>query len=88
MCNLLEEGNIVLDDNGLPVAFNTTIHNPLDLRPENRQNLPDNFIVPLATINPGNNGMNNKAKGADIIFQEEYRVWRNIYAMFRKNKKV
>lgn len=31
---LIEEGSLVLDDNGLPVAFNTSIHNPLDLRPE------------------------------------------------------
>jgi hypothetical protein len=36
MTALLEEGNLVLDDNGLPVAFNTTVHNPLDLRPESR----------------------------------------------------
>ena len=68
MCAFLEEGNLVLDDNGLPVAFNTTVHNPLDLRPEMRQNLPDKFIVPLTTANPEYNGMNNKAKGGDIIF--------------------
>ena len=32
--------------------------------------------------------MNNKAKGADIIFQEEYRIFRNINAMWKKNRKV
>ena len=31
--------------------------------------------------------MNNKAKGNDIIFQEEYRIFRNIFAMWRKNRK-
>lgn len=36
MCAFLEEGNLVLDENGLPVAFNTSVHNPLDLRPEMR----------------------------------------------------
>lgn len=67
-CALLEEGNLVLDDNGLPVAFNTTVHNPLDLRPEMRQNLAETYIIPLTTNNPEYNGMNNKAKGMDIIF--------------------
>lgn len=66
MCGLLEEGNLVLDDNGLPVAFNTSVHNPLDLT--NRQNLPEKFIIPLVKANPEYDGMNNKAKGADIIF--------------------
>ena len=31
--------------------------------------------------------MGNKAKGPDIIFQEEYRVFRNLFGMYRKNKK-
>lgn len=35
MAGLFEEGNLVLDANGLPVAFNTSIHNPLDQK--NRQ---------------------------------------------------
>ena len=87
MCALLEEGNLVLDDNGLPVLFNTSVHNPLELRPEYRQNLAENFIIPLTTANPEYNGMNNKAKGKDIIFQEEYRIWRNLRAMWKKNKK-
>lgn len=58
---------MVLDDNGLPVAFNTTVHNPLDNRAEMRLNIPETFIIPLTTQNPEYNGMNNKSKGADII---------------------
>ena len=68
MVAFLEDGNLILDDNGLPLAFNTTVHNPLDLNPANKQDLPENFIVPLNTPNPEYVGMNNKAKKADIIF--------------------
>ena len=30
--SMLEEGSLVLDDTGQPVLFNTSIHNPLDLK--------------------------------------------------------
>ncbi|CAD8204694.1 unnamed protein product [Paramecium pentaurelia] len=86
MAGLFEEGNLVLDANGLPVAFNTSIHNPLDQK--NRQVLQnEQYIIPLHKPNVEYDGMNNKASGQDIVFQEEYRVFRNLYAMTKKNKK-
>jgi hypothetical protein len=67
MCALIEKGSLVLDDDGCPAAFNTTVQNPMDPLTEAQKNLPENIITQLTTANPSN-GMSNKARGGDIIF--------------------
>lgn len=73
-CGLLEDGIIVIDENGQNCAFNTTVHNPLD------------FTKKEVSALSAKSGMSNKAQGQDIIFKEEHRFLRDPNKMLTMSK--
>jgi hypothetical protein len=73
-CGLLEDGIIVIDENGQNCAFNTTVHNPLDFTKKEISSLS------------AKSGMGNKAQGQDIIFKEEHKYIRDVNKMLTISK--
>lgn len=76
MVAIMFENNLLLDAEGLPVAFNTSIHDP---NSQVYSKARENDLIPLIMANPEMEGMNNKANRTNIItFHEEYRVFYDI----------
>lgn len=75
---LFEEVQLVLDERGRQCAFNTTIHNPLDLNAKGNKSFLNNSMEV---------GMSNKASGQDIIFNEDHSFLRDIPLMLKTQKK-
>lgn len=82
MAAVLFDNNLLLDQEGLPVAFNTTLHDPTSqIQGKGREN----DILPLVVSNPEFDGMNNKASRSNIIsFHEEYRVFYDLIGVATK----
>lgn len=85
MAAVMFENNLLLDAEGLPVAFNTTIHDP-DSQVISKARIND--LIPLVVANPEMEGMNNKARANTIIFHEEYRVFYDIVRVASNSQKV
>lgn len=73
MAATLFDNQLLLDREGLPVAFNTTIHDPTsNVQGKGREN----DTIPLVNANPEYEGISNKSNRSNIIsFHEEYRVF-------------
>ena len=76
------DNNLLLDSQGMPVAFNTTIHDPNStITGKGRDNEP----IALVISNPEQQGMSNKASRSNIIaFHEEYRIFYDIVSIAKK----
>ena len=85
MAAVMFDNNLLLDEQGLPVAFNTTIHDP---NSNVQSKAKDTDLIPLVISNPESNGMNNKAARSNIIqFHEEYRVFYDMMSVALKSGK-
>lgn len=74
---IFEESQLVLDERGRQCAFNTSVHNPLDLNTKSNRNLSNISM---------DKSMSNKAQGQDIIFNEDKVFLRDIPLMLKTQK--
>jgi hypothetical protein len=79
MVAVLFDNNLLVDSQGMPVAFNTTFHDPNStLSGKGR----DNQTVPLVVSNPEQQGLSNKSGRSNVIaFHEEYRIFYDIVSI-------
>jgi hypothetical protein len=86
MAAIMFDNQLLIDDQGLPIAFNTTIHDPTS---ELVSKARENKLTPLTVSNPEFDGINNKSNRSTIItFHEEYRIFYDMLIFAVRTKKV